>query len=224
MSTAAQPYPLPSGPRRGTADAAEHTSAAKDALRSAIRASRAARSERRRREAAVAFADVVGAFPGVRAASCVAVYASRPGEPATGPLLDRLAARGLRILLPVLGSGLQRDWALYAGEEDLRQRAPGRPPEPGTPHLGPAALQEVDAIIAPALAVDTLGARLGQGGGWYDRALEHAAPGVPVVALVYDEEVYDAAVRPLPRELHDRLVDAVATPTGWRWLRRPDGA
>ena len=69
-------------------------------------------------------------------------------------------------------------------------------------------------MIAPALAVDTTGARLGQGGGWYDRALEHLRPGAPVVALVFPEELYDAQTRPLPRERHDRLVDAVATPAG----------
>ena len=50
--------------------------------------------------------------------------------------------------------------------------------------------------IAPALAVDTTGARLGQGGGWYDRALEHLRPGVPVVALVFPEELYDARQPP----------------------------
>ncbi|WP_448631407.1 5-formyltetrahydrofolate cyclo-ligase [Cellulomonas soli] len=71
----------------------------------------------------------------------------------------------------------------------------------------------------PALAVDTAGTRLGQGGGWYDRALAHARPGVRTVALVYPEELYEAGVRPLPREPHDRRVDAVATPDGWRCLR-----
>jgi 5-formyltetrahydrofolate cyclo-ligase len=224
MSTAAQPYPLPPGAARGgvtqDAEQAEH---AKEALRKAIRAGRAARSERRRQEAAAAFADVLGAFPPVRTAQCAAVYASRPGEPDTLPLLERLADRGLRILMPVLGTGLQRDWAPYDGAADLRQRAPGRPPEPGTPHLGAGALAEADVIIAPALAVDTSGARLGQGGGWYDRALEHAAPGTPVVAMVFAEEVYDAEDRPLPRQPHDRPVDAVATPEGWRWLRSADG-
>ena len=117
--------------------------------------------------------------------------------------------------MPVLGSGLQRDWAEYAGADDLRERAPGRPPEPGGPTLGAAALADADVVIAPALAVDTTGARLGQGGGWYDRALEHIRPGVPVVALVFPEELYDAETRPLPRERHDRPVDAVATPPGW---------
>jgi 5-formyltetrahydrofolate cyclo-ligase len=225
MSTAAQPYPLPTGAvRDGLTLDDEQAEHAKDALRSAIRAGRAARSDRRRQEAAAAFADVLTAFPAVRAARCAAVYASRPGEPDTGPLLERLDERGVRVLLPVLGTGLQRDWAPYGGADDLRQRAPGRPPEPGTPHLGPAALAEADVVIAPALAVDTAGARLGQGGGWYDRALEHLTPGTPVIAVVFEEEVYDAGARPVPRQPHDRLVDAVATPAGWRWLRAADGA
>jgi 5-formyltetrahydrofolate cyclo-ligase len=225
MSSAAQPYPPPTGAgHRGDeahAEAAEHS---KEALRSAIRAVRRARPERRRQEAAQAFADVLETFPPLRAARCVAVYASRPTEPDTGPLLDRLADRGVRVLLPVLGTGLQRDWAPYAGPHDLHQRAPGRPPEPGTDHLGPQALQEAQVVIAPALAVDSSGARLGQGGGWYDRALVHAAPDAPVIAVVFAEEVYDARVRPLPRLPHDRPVDAVATPDGWRWLRAPDAA
>ena len=225
MSTAAQPYPLPSGGgRTSSVDRVEQAEHAKEALRSAIRAARRNRSERRRLEAAHAVAEALDTFPALRSAGCVAVYASRPSEPDTGPLLERLAARGVRILLPVLGTGLQRDWAPYAGPDDLHQRAPGRPPEPGTPHLGPQALAEAEVIVAPALAVDTSGARLGQGGGWYDRALEHADPTSPVIAMVFAGEVYDAATRPLPREPHDRPVDAVVTPDGWRWLRWPDGA
>jgi 5-formyltetrahydrofolate cyclo-ligase len=216
MSSAALPF----RPRAGEDDV-EHTEHLKEALRTAIRGSHSARSERRRQEAAEAIADVVAAIPAVAAAGCVAVYAARPGEPDTRPLLDRLSARGTRVLLPVLGTGLQRDWATYAGPDDLRQRAPGRPPEPSTPELGPAALADADVVVAPALAVDTSGARLGQGGGWYDRALEHARPGVSVIAVVYADEVYDAQDRPLPRLAHDRTVDAVATPEGVRWFRSP---
>jgi 5-formyltetrahydrofolate cyclo-ligase len=39
-----------------------------------------------------------------------------------------------------------------------------------------------------------------------------------VVALVFPEELYDAEKRPLPRERHDRLVDAVATPLEWHLI------
>ncbi len=215
MRSAAQPYPPASdGPE---------VEDLKDYLRRSIRAARAARSPRRREEAALALASVVDTVPEVAEARCVSVYAARSTEPGTGPLLERLAARGVRVLVPVLGAGLQRDWAEYAGAEDLRQRAPGRPPEPSTPSLGPEAIADADVIVAPALAIDTAGTRLGQGGGWYDRALLHARPGVRVIGLVFPEEVYDAGTRPLPRQPHDRTVDTVATPEGWRSLRPGDG-
>ena len=210
MSSVAQPYP-----RVSEGDEVEDV---KERLRVAIRDARKLRSVRQRDAAAHALADVVLTIPAVADASCVSVYASRVTEPGTGPLLEALAARGVRLLLPVLGSGLQRDWAEYAGPDDLRERAPGRPPEPGGPTLGAATLADADVVIAPALAVDTTGARLGQGGGWYDRALEHIRPGTPVVALVFPEELYDAEKRPLPRERHDRLVDAVATPLEWHHI------
>jgi 5-formyltetrahydrofolate cyclo-ligase len=210
MSSVAQPYP-----RVSEGDEVEDV---KERLRTAIRTTRKLRSQRLRDAAAQSLADVILTIPAVADATCVSVYASRVTEPGTGPLLEALAARGVRLLLPVLGSGLQRDWAEYTGPDDLRERAPGRPPEPGGPTLGATALAEADVVIAPALAVDTTGARLGQGGGWYDRALEHIRPGVPVIAVVFPEELYDADVRPLPRERHDRLVDAVATPEEWHHI------
>lgn len=214
MASVTQPYPAR---HEGT-----EVTEVKDALRKAIRAERAKMSGRARSRAGVDFARVVADLPQVAAASCVAAYVARPLEPPTVPLLERLAARGTQVLLPVLGDGLQRDWAWYTGAADLQVRAPGRPPEPAGPTLTPAALSEAEAIIAPALAVDTAGGRLGQGGGWYDRVLRHAPPEVLIIAMVFPEEVYDARVRPLPTEQHDRPVDIVATPTGWKWLRNPD--
>ncbi|MFJ4106846.1 5-formyltetrahydrofolate cyclo-ligase [Oerskovia enterophila] len=209
MSGPVQPYPL-----HGSIEPED----AKEILRKAIRTARSTRSERRRDEAALLIADVIETIPEVLSARCVATYAARPTEPGTTAMLDRLAARGVRVLLPVLGAGLQRDWAEYAGSHDLRERAPGRPPEPSGPALGAAALVDADVVIAPALAVDTRGVRLGQGGGWYDRALEHMRPGTKVIAVVFPDEVYDADERPLPLEKHDRTIDGVATPQGWRWL------
>lgn len=204
-----QPYPVKAG-----MEAAD----AKDALRRAIRAQRSNRSARLRAQAAEAFADVIESIPEVRDASCIATYAARSFEPGTGPLLERLSSRGVRVLLPVLGSGLARDWAEYTGPEDLRERAPGRPPEPGGPTLGTDAIKLADVVVVPALAVDSRGVRLGQGGGWYDRVLTGLRPGSRVIAVVFPEEVYDAATRPLPLQLHDILVDTVATTTDWRQL------
>lgn len=214
MSSVAQPHPV--------VPAGAEIIDVKNALRTAIRETRAIRSPRVQAEAAQQLAQVAVTIPDVAQASCVALYASRAGEPGTLPLIELLVSKGKRVLLPVLGPTLQRGWAEFTDAEDLCERAPGRPPEPGGADLGAEALADAGAVLAPALAVDTQGNRLGNGGGWYDRALEHVRPGVPVVALVHAEEIYDGEEHPLPVEEHDRMVDAVATAEGWRWLRTRD--
>ncbi|WP_420111494.1 5-formyltetrahydrofolate cyclo-ligase [Pseudactinotalea sp.] len=193
-----------------TADPTLDTEDAKHLLREAVRAHRNNRGTRERAEAGTAIAAHSSEI--VADAGCVAVYAARPNEPATQPLIDHLHERGIDVLLPILGVGLSRDWALHKPGGTLEVRAPGRPPEPEGPGLGITALHRADVVFAPALAVDRTGVRLGQGGGWYDRVLEHRRPDAPVVAVVFADEVSDT---PLPRAAHDRAVDGILTPAGW---------
>jgi 5-formyltetrahydrofolate cyclo-ligase len=63
-------------------------------------------------------------------------------------------------------------------------------------------------VLAPALAVDRAGNRLGRGGGSYDRALARVGPLVPLIALVYDAELLDR----VPAEPHDVKVRAAVSP------------
>lgn len=200
--------------RPPTLPPALETEEAKEHLRAAIRKARLHRSERKRVAAATALTEHVLAMPTVQHASTVSVYASRATEPRTLDLIQSLHERGVAVLIPMLGDGLQRGWGFYQSAEDLTERAPGRPPEPSGPFLAAAALRDADLVIVPALAVDTSGTRLGQGGGWYDRALAEAHPKAPVVALVFEDELYDAAQHALPREAHDYVVQAVITPDG----------
>ena len=184
--------------------------AAKAALRARVRAERSRRSTVERRAEAAELADRVRELPEILAARCVALYDSMANEPGTGPLRAALTAAGIRVLLPiVLGEG-RLDWAVDDGP--LRPAAGLGGGEPTGPRLGAGAIAQADLILIPALAVDTLGLRLGQGAGYYDRALLLARPEVPVFALVFDGEVLDAAVEPVPAEPHDRRVDAVITP------------
>jgi len=60
----------------------------------------------------------------------------------------------------------------------------------------------------PALAVDAAGRRLGRGGGSYDRALARVGPLIPLIALVYDDEL----IEHVPAEAHDIPVRATASP------------
>jgi 5-formyltetrahydrofolate cyclo-ligase len=190
---------------------------AKQSLRMRIRAERRERPRVQRLADAEAFAAVVLETPEVQVARCVALYASVSGEPGTEPLRSALRRAGVLVLLPVPLPGSVLDWA-----EDTGELVPGTGPggsTPTGPRLGVEALRHADAVIVPALAVDTLGQRLGQGGGYYDRALPLVSTSVPVLAMVHEGELLDAAVEPVPTEGHDVGVDAVVTPR--RCLRLP---
>ncbi|WP_366180508.1 5-formyltetrahydrofolate cyclo-ligase [Actinomyces timonensis] len=157
------------------------------------------------------------ALQAVEGMGTIAAYVSVGNEPCTRRLLERLEAEGRDVLLPVLGPHLSRSWGRFTGVADLAERAPGRPPEPGGEPLPAEAVSDVDALLIPALAIDRAGNRLGQGGGWYDRALPLRREGALVLAVVYDDELIPST---LPTEPHDQRVDAVITPEQWFLLER----
>ena len=162
----------------------------------------------------------------------VAAYVSMGTEVETRPLLRLLLARGCRVLLPRLGDGLDVGWGALeaAGESDgadgtdgaaaramasLTEVGARRPQEPDGPLLPPRALEQARCVLVPALAVDRTGARLGRGGGWYDRALAWRRPGAPVLAVCWPWELAAGGV---PVEAHDRPVDGALVPGGLVWL------
>lgn len=173
----------------------------------------ARRSKLRRGEldaAAVALRDVLLSVPEVNRAAVVAAYVAVPGEPGTGPLLERLDQRGARVLLPVLTPDFDLDWAEYTGFEHLAEGRLGLP-EPIGPRLGVNAVAYADTVLLPGLAVDRSGMRLGRGGGSYDRAMARIADEAFSCVLLHDGELSDP---PLPAEGHDHRVRAAATPSG----------
>jgi 5-formyltetrahydrofolate cyclo-ligase len=121
------------------------------------------------------------------------------GEPGLPDLL------GERALFPVLEPNLDLDWA----RGELGPSSGGLL-EPTGARLGVDAIAKADLVIVPALAVDHAGMRLGRGGGSYDRALARVPRGVPIVALIYDNEFLPW----LPSGAHDRSVTGVITPNG----------
>jgi 5-formyltetrahydrofolate cyclo-ligase len=136
----------------------------------------------------------------------VAAYASIAGEPPTGPLLAALGRR-VRVLLPVLLDDGDLDWALAGGGPLVPGRASTS--APGGARQGRDAVASAAAVVVPGVAGDPQGGRLGRGGGSYDRALARVPAGVPVVLLLFDDEVVDA----VPTEPHDRSVTHVVTPS-----------
>lgn len=184
---------------------------AKAALRVRLLTRRRTRTAVERASAAEAVTRAL--LRGLAAARTVAAYVPDEIEPGHGRLPAAYTQLGIRVLLPVVpAQGSELRWAV-----DVGRLAPGRFGllEPVGPRLGPTALGTADVVVVPALAVGRDGSRLGRGGGYYDRALQHVRPGATLVALVFDDELVDG----VPMESHDHRVTAVVTPSGgWEQL------
>lgn len=98
-------------------------------------------------------------------------------------------------------TAIARDWSNIS----LNPRGWREPVE--TPDSPPYAASEMDVILVPALAFDSSGARLGQGGGWYDRALADLPPDVLTIGIAFDFQIIES----VPREVHDQNIDLIIT-------------
>ena len=176
-------------------------------LRAQILARRSALPADRRTAAGRLIRDAVLDAPQVQMAGTVAAYYSIGTEPDTRGLVYALWKRGSYVLLPVLRPDGDLDWASYEGPDSL-VAGPRGLREPGEPPRGVDAVARADAVLVPALAVDAGGRRLGRGGGGYDLALTRVGPLVPLIALVYDDEL----IEHVPTAPHDIPVRAAVTP------------
>ncbi|MBV7433277.1 5-formyltetrahydrofolate cyclo-ligase [Dermabacteraceae bacterium TAE3-ERU5] len=142
----------------------------------------------------------------------IAAFHPTAAEPPLLAAWEDLAFSGFILLFPAFSpQGL--DWVPWDGSTDfLPSAAKGFGLEPAGERMGVDALQYADLVIAPALAVSEDGTRLGQGGGYYDRALLHCRPQTPIFAAVHPHEVLAAGE--LPRCAHDFPVDGAVTAAG----------
>src|SRR4029079_10690375 len=101
---------------------------------------------------------------GAPPAATVAAFVGTRTEPPTLPLLDALRGAGRRVLLPVLREDMDLEWAPFAGAAALRPARLGLL-EPTGASSGLDAVGEAGLVLAPALAVDPDGRRIGQGRG-----------------------------------------------------------
>lgn len=144
--------------------------------------------------------------------SIVAAYWAQGSEMNPRPVLDAILDNDpgrMRAALPVAVS--------KTGPLKFRLWRPGEklvPDACGVPAPPPSAEEVLpNLVITPLLAFDCKGARLGQGGGHYDRTLKalRAVRAVFVLGLGY------AALeqRKLPTGPHDQRLDAILTETGY---------
>ncbi len=133
------------------------------------------------------------------------------------PLLDRLHMAGHPIGLPVVvGRGLPllfRRW--HPGTRLIAGGFGVQVPPPEAPEVVPA------VVLAPLLAFDRLGYRLGYGGGYYDRTLAKLGAAGAVLAVGLGFACQEEAA--VPRGPTDRRLDWIVTEQAALRIDRRDG-
>ncbi len=179
----------------------------KDALRKHHRAARDAIDPATAEGWSDRVRDHVLALPEVAAAATVFVYASDRGEVQTYTLMEDLIAMGKAVAVPRIVDTAARVMVAVP-IRSLRDLTPGAygilAPARGEPLAGTP-----DVSLVPGLAFDpATGARLGFGGGYYDRYLA-AHRATVAVGLAFESQL----AADLPAEEHDRRVAAIVTET-----------
>jgi len=147
--------------------------------------------------------DFLADSPEFIGAEVIASYISYDDEPDTSALNAKLISGNKTVVLPrMTENGL--DWIQWDGNPDsLLSKKKIKEP------LGTALtdVSVIDLVIVPALRIDRSGYRLGQGGGYYDRALPQLRAWS--IGLIHPDEI---SSEDLPREEWDVPLNAAATP------------
>lgn len=148
------------------------------------------------------------ALPEWRGAECACLFAAQPSEPHLDALWSDAA--GKTLCLPRVRDAeldlvaVENPAALELSRWGIRE-----PRFDAAKHIAP---QRLDLILVPGLAFSRAGARLGRGGGFYDRLLAARGLRAAKIGICFEEQI----LPDLPREAHDREVDAVLTEAGLR--------
>ena len=138
----------------------------------------------------------------------ILIYLSKEGEVGTNDLLGRAFELGKRVCVPVVDRESDElciselpgpDTSFRLGAFGVR--------EPAEEDLNFMSPDQIDLVIAPGLAFDRRGGRIGYGKGYYDRLLNRLGSQVPRIALAFDFQVLDA----VPQDENDIRVDAIIT-------------
>ena len=147
---------------------------------------------------------------GFRKAATVMLFLSMPQEIDTAVAIESAWKSGKRVVVPRIDRHPRR---MVAVEIHRLDHTPDpaisglRNPTEGTE----VPSGQIDLIVAPGLAYDRRGNRLGRGGGYYDRYLADPELKAVVVGFGFAFQVLDE----VPTDPRDRPVDAIVTESGY---------
>jgi len=183
---------------------------AKQAMRLRIAAARDALDADWRAQASRELCERIAGLPSFAEARTVLLTAPFRSEWNAEPLIDLALAQGKTVALPrVIEPARMLELCRVAdAARDIVVGWRGIP-EPAS-DCGLVDLTDVDWVLVPGVAFDRDGARLGYGGGYYDRLLPLLPARAPRVAGAFFAQIVDE----VPRAPHDITMDVVVTERG----------
>jgi len=187
----------------------------KVALRKQLRAARRSLSAAEHSARSALAAKAIAGLPNFRAGKRIALYLPFDRETDTARLIATARRHGVRVFVPVIIDRRHGRMRFYPLEGPTRRGAYGIAVPRRKGH--PVAAQWFNLIVVPVVGVDAAGRRLGQGGGFYDRALHFRRrrnrwAGPHVVGLAFDNQFTHSSFA----DTWDLRLDALATESGLR--------
>lgn len=168
-----------------------------------MRASRGAIDEDERARSVREVERLLLALPQLRAAETVLLFYSFGSEVDTDELIRDILGAGKRLYLPYLDGDTMEAAEVHRGDLLVPTEYGPREPE----RLEPVDPSAIGLVIAPGLAFDRRGFRLGYGGGHYDRYLARLRPGAVRVGIGFASQV----VERVPEEAFDERLHLIVT-------------
>jgi 5-formyltetrahydrofolate cyclo-ligase len=138
-------------------------------------------------------------------ANVIHIYLSDRFEVKTDSLIEESLRLGKRIVVPVLSEKEPTLSEIFDLHSAHFQSSILQVREPHPQFVKRVLPEEVELWIIPAVAYDTMGHRLGRGGGYYDRLLEVCSK--KIICLAFEFQCAES----FPFEKTDRNVDMIIT-------------
>lgn len=142
-------------------------------------------------------------------AQIIMLYMDFKDEVRTAEIIEYLWRQGKTVVIPRVNKKEDRlDLFKIASFNEMTRSSFGilEPSKELMPDIQP---DQIDLILSPGVAFDTVGNRIGYGGGYYDKLLPHIQPSCVVCGLAFELQIVAQGL--IPVEPHDVPLHYVVT-------------
>ncbi len=137
----------------------------------------------------------------------IASYIATDNEVETHKIHERCWQTGKKVALPIIGADKSMRFAPYTDADTLITNKFNIPEPQTTPNTHFIELQNIHCMLIPLVGFDKQGNRIGFGGGYYDRYLQHKTNSTICIGLAYEVQKIPSIIK----ETWDISMDIVIT-------------